>query len=798
MKHTSTLSKNADVINFTAKTIFTLLMLVLLQNANAQTGYLYVHSKALSKDINQSFSFSVAGTSPVSNFTLTDQDVNIEPTDIGSSHGTGGGELWVVAGATQGADGIVYHRAAKSTTWNQITGLTGAAIDGADLGHFVMTNSTGDGYVYNGSSFVQIFNHSTYNAKAVDIANNGSITSGIGYTAIVDANGHIWQYSGDYATTFTWIDITPSSNTGGSFKRLDINPKTNDIVLTDASSNVTKINAVAGTSVYYPRVAGTTVNNGQDIAVDDNGTMYCNQRDAQGMDAIYRYNGTTWIEEPETGLHYFLTAGDATQVWVIKGFTAAQSSSFANQSTIYTRVGDGSGTWLDDERVQTTQNGNSVLIPVTPGIYTITEANIASWNLQSITIYDSTTGSFQNVAGNSATIVVAAGQVAHILFINGLVAPTTVANGCGVNTIIQNFGSGANNTHGAPLTGLTDFHYYTDPSKNTTPDGYYSLSQNSSQWGNGGLTDHSGLTGGYFMIINASYAPNQFYKHRITGLVPGNAYVLSFWASNLSPSSPLQPNVLAGITDTASGAVLGSVSTGKLPTDNGWHQYTFMFTATVTTGDLFLQNNAPGGFGNDLAIDDIGFSGICSTLPVTLVDFTAQKQNDHVLLNWSTTSQVNFNHFEIEKSADGTSWSKIGTVEGNDNTTLVKNYTFTDDVPLNGMNYYRMKLVDNNGAEMYSLVKAVEFNASQWTVSMYPNPVTSGGVVKIQSNEQLKMIRVFDTNGKLVLLESIATTELQGNASYTFNTSRLAQGMYMIQMSNANGKINNLKLLKKD
>jgi hypothetical protein len=126
--------------------------------------------------------------------------------------------------------------------------------------------------------------------------------------------------------------------------------------------------------VYYGKTAGSPSLKA-DITVDGNGTMYSVQNDAQGMDAIYRYSGTTWIEEPETGLHYFLTAEDATQVWVIKGYTASQSSSFSNQSTIYTRVGDGSATWLDDEGVQKTQNDNSIMIPVAHGTYTINEAN---------------------------------------------------------------------------------------------------------------------------------------------------------------------------------------------------------------------------------------------------------------------------------------------------------------------------------------------------------------------------------------------------------------------------------------
>jgi hypothetical protein len=62
-------------------------------------------------------------------------------------------------------------------------------------------------------------------------------------------------------------------------------------------------------------------------------------------------------------------------MWVIKGYTTSQSPSFSKQSTIYTRVGDGSPTRLDNERVQTTQNDNSIMIPVAHGTYTINEAN---------------------------------------------------------------------------------------------------------------------------------------------------------------------------------------------------------------------------------------------------------------------------------------------------------------------------------------------------------------------------------------------------------------------------------------
>ncbi|MBS1975486.1 MAG: hypothetical protein JST13_14140, partial [Bacteroidetes bacterium] len=453
--------------------------LFLSLTASAQNGYLYVHAQTLSEDLNRSFTYSVSGgPSTVPNFTLLDQALNIEPTDIGAGHGTGNGELWVTAGTKWGINGPVYHRLANSTTWNLVAGQTGTAIDGADLGHFVMVNSSGDAYVYNGSSFVKIYNQSTYGTKAVDIANNGSIAFGTGYTAIVTANGHIWHYTGNYSSTFTWSDITPS---GKTFTRLDVNPSSNDIVLTDNSGNISKVNSL-GTGLVYYGTGAVSSSSRNDVAVDDNGNVYADGKDATGIGSVYRYNGSSWTEEPTAIHHFYFTCSGAGQAWAVTGITLAQQSTYATPSTIFTRTGDGSGTWLDDERVQATQNDNAIIIPVLPGTYTITQSNPVGYNLQGITIYNSATGNTKNVAGNTAKIVVAAGQVAHVVFTNGLVSPTALSLTCGSTTTIENFGSGATGTDGGPLSGLTDYHYYNNTAENTITDGYYELSQSSTGW----------------------------------------------------------------------------------------------------------------------------------------------------------------------------------------------------------------------------------------------------------------------------------------------------------------------------
>ena len=148
------------------------------------------------------------------------------------------------------------------------------------------------------------------NIKAVDVAVNGSINSTTSFIAVVDNNGHVWKYAGDFNNHNAWVDITPFDNGFSRFTRLDINPSTNDIVLTDAVSCVTKIDENGGSLVYYGRPLVTSGMAG-DVAVDDDGLIYSISKDITGMDAVYRNNGNSflsWREEPQSwsSLYYDL------------------------------------------------------------------------------------------------------------------------------------------------------------------------------------------------------------------------------------------------------------------------------------------------------------------------------------------------------------------------------------------------------------------------------------------------------------------------------------------------------------
>jgi len=84
------------------------------------------------------------------------------------------------------------------------------------------------------------------------------------------------------------------------------------------------------------------------------------------------------------------------------------------------------------------------------------------------------------------------------------------------------------------------------------------------------------------------------------------------------------------------------------------------------------------------------------TLPIKLLYFTADNVNGKLNLLWSTAVEINNLGFVIERSSDLSLWKNIGFVEGNGYSDFMINYLFVDNEPINGVNYYRLKQIDNN------------------------------------------------------------------------------------------------------
>jgi len=134
-----------------------------------------------------------------------------------------------------------------------------------------------------------------------------------------------------------------------------------------------------------------------------------------------------------------------------------------------------------------------------------------------------------------------------------------------------------------------------------------------------GATDHTGNPGGYMFLVNADYTPDQFYNGTVNNLIPGQRYEFSVYVANLLVPPGILPNILFQVlTPPPQNTILAQTTTGNVPqfATLTWLKYGVSFTATSSSVTLLMISNAPGGYGNDLVIDDISFS-LCTPTPTT-------------------------------------------------------------------------------------------------------------------------------------------------------------------------------------
>lgn len=179
----------------------------------------------------------------------------------------------------------------------------------------------------------------------------------------------------------------------------------------------------------------------------------------------------------------------------------------------------------------------------------------------------------------------------------------------------------------------------------------------------------------------------------------------------------------------------------------------------------------------------------CNTvLPVTLTNFTAKAEGSKSKLEWTTASEQNNNRFEVQRSSDGINFATIATVEGNGNSTATNRYSAFDAQPVNGVNYYRLKQIDNNGKEtIASAVKSVSFNfEDNVSAKLFPNPADDVVNISVLNYKGMQLnVNVIDVNGKVVHQEVIDTKV--NASSYKLNLSKkLTPGYYSVKLSGVN------------
>ena len=210
------------------------------------------------------------------------------------------------------------------------------------------------------------------------------------------------------------------------------------------------------------------------------------------------------------------------------------------------------------------------------------------------------------------------------------------------------------------------------------------------------------------------------------------------------------------------------------------------YVGVVNAGDII-------GWGVNALDDCCGSGNLTITLfvapgtilPIKLSSFNARVAGKQIQLDWITESETNNDRFEIERSADGKNFEKIGTVKSRGNSDQTQQYSFTDIAPLNKNNYYRLHQIDKDDASTYSKIAMVKFESAA-RVTAYPNPAKE--IININigtvSTSQKQNISLYSIQGKLLESRKVSLQTAVNN-TVQWNVSGLASGQYYFKIGNA-------------
>ena len=148
---------------------------------------------------------------------------------------------------------------------------------------------------------------------------------------------------------------------------------------------------------------------------------------------------------------------------------------------------------------------------------------------------------------------------------------------------------------------------------------------------------------------------------------------------------------------------------------------------------------------------------IVNPLPIELMYFDAAAVGDVNVLSWATASETNNDHFTVYRSENGNTWHELTEIKGAGNSLEKKNYTFTDQNPYAGINYYQLKQTDTDKSFKYSNIIAVDnSDRKPFTTSIYPNPANNYVMVDISTLSKGDItIQMTDALGQEVMHETI-------------------------------------------
>jgi hypothetical protein len=173
----------------------------------------------------------------------------------------------------------------------------------------------------------------------------------------------------------------------------------------------------------------------------------------------------------------------------------------------------------------------------------------------------------------------------------------------------------------------------------------------------------------------------------------------------------------------------------------------------------------------------------------------APTNNGMVLINWTTIPEPKQYMYSVEHSGDGKAWDVITTVMGKGNPNGTNDYTYTDETPINGMNFYRIKRSGANNPDAFSEIKSIDISMTvNESMTIRPNPVIDNlHIHNAMKYDNDVVVTLLDTNGKTL---DVVTIPSGTNQQLNLPMTNLPQGIYLVRVNFGNGQLKTLKITK--
>jgi len=181
---------------------------------------------------------------------------------------------------------------------------------------------------------------------------------------------------------------------------------------------------------------------------------------------------------------------------------------------------------------------------------------------------------------------------------------------------------------------------------------------------------------------------------------------------------------------------------------------------------------------NTVSVCGVNLFGIL--LPIELLSFEVSINNQMVINNWKTVSELNNDFFIISRSTDGITYEKLGTINGSGISSSLLNYEFIDYRPKFGTSYYKLTQVDFHGKSIFIGVKSV-FIPYTKNIIIYPSPTNNDLNIKFNSKSCLNIIiKVNNIIGEVVYLNQEKV--IIGTNNYLIDVNNFPKGIYFINI----------------